>query len=145
MFNGREKFWAGIVGGIVVLWVVGAVLWTAWHKQPAPGRSDADFQAAATSMRVYDTPVPVPLQPLDVYVAQLRAAAPKCTESLTQIIDLFRQTVTDQDTAQGRNDLTVLEMLSAYNNWATGQHVTLGSCTLEVSRVEPMLADSIGR
>lgn len=143
MFNGREKFWASIVGGVVMLWIVGAAVFTWASSASSPGSTDADYQAAANSMRAYDVPVPVPVRAQDAYVEQLRLVVPKCTESLKQLAYLFVQAANDQNRAQGRRNLTSFGMLSAYNNW-TSQRVVANRCTTEVLSDEAVLADSVG-
>ena len=122
-----EKFWSGIVGALIIAWLVGSGLFAVLRPQPSPILSDADYQAAAALMRDYDAHIAAPgaLLSQDPYVAELREAMPKCVENLVQVVYALERA------AAGLQNTTSYQMLTMYNS-STSKRVDASKCTDEI-------------
>lgn len=131
MFNGREKFWASIVGGIAVLWIIGAAVFAVLRPVPVTTPTDADYQAAANVMYRFDARLVPGVATADFYVTQLRLVAPKCTESLMQVVDLFEEATIQEDNVRKVDNVVSIDVLTAYSA-ATSKRVGSSPCAADV-------------
>lgn len=68
----------------------------------------------------------------DFYVAQLRLVAPKCTESLMQVVDLFENAAIQQGNVLKADNVVSIDILTAYNA-ATSERAEASLCAGDVS------------